>query len=147
MIKTQMNANPAANRAKAASSSRTKYSWKAMTALRNAHIHFRPWSLVLIRPLVPIPLVTQTQSKFLRFGFPFLMREMAFWTHPPNLSQGTGLPPPSCCQDQPPGLLFLPPGTPLNPRGCYKLLHKPVLPQWIQQLSEVVQHALVTLGQ
>ena len=86
MIKTQMNANPAANRAKAASSSRTKYTWKAMTALRNAHIHFRPWSLVLIRPLVPIPLVTETHSKSIRFDFPFLMREMAFWTHPPNLS-------------------------------------------------------------
>src|SRR5262249_18802376 len=48
-----ITANTAANRANAASSSRTKYVCSKTTIDRNPHIHFRPWSVVFIFPLVP----------------------------------------------------------------------------------------------
>src|SRR6202035_2041742 len=55
--KTAITANPAANSAKAASSSCTKYNWAATTAARNHHIHLRLLSSVLVIGLSRSPWV------------------------------------------------------------------------------------------
>src|ERR1700738_4572692 len=54
--KTAITANPAANSAKAANSSCTKYNCAATTAARNHHIHLRLLSSVLVIGLVSVPL-------------------------------------------------------------------------------------------
>src|ERR1700692_2356868 len=55
--KTAITANPAANSAKAANSSCTKYNWAATTAARNHHIHLRLLSSVLVIGLSRSPWV------------------------------------------------------------------------------------------
>src|SRR3979411_2767823 len=54
--KTATTVNPAANNAKAASSSLTKYNCAATTDTRNHHIHLRLLASVLVIGLVSVPL-------------------------------------------------------------------------------------------
>src|ERR1700724_2143326 len=53
--KTAITAKPAANSAKAANSSCTKYNCAATTAARNHHIHLRLLSSVLVIGLARVP--------------------------------------------------------------------------------------------
>src|SRR3979409_2670130 len=65
--KTATTANPAANNAKAASSSLTKYNCAATTDTRNHHIHLRLLSSVLVIGLVSRPLGRAFLLKLLFF--------------------------------------------------------------------------------
>ena len=72
--KTAITANPAANSAKAASSSCTKYNWAATTAARNHHIHLRLLSSVLV--IGPDPL---WKHSLVKLGSCFCARLLSVW--------------------------------------------------------------------
>src|ERR1700730_7962041 len=61
-----MTANPAANNAKAANSSLTKYNCRETPAARNHHIHLRLLSSVLVIGLVSVPLVAVVSPYWMR---------------------------------------------------------------------------------